>query len=93
MHLIYLFWCHQELKYSGNKAYWRYRDYTWSYDRGSLAIHEGGIWAREKQPTIICHEFGTNMRFTSRYAQCCTRSKGTPYLYLISVDLKAGLVE
>ena len=54
---------------------------------GSLAIH--GRWymdgREEKQPTIIiCHEFGTNMRFTSR---------GTPYLYLISVDLKVGLVE
>ncbi|WP_456153605.1 alpha/beta hydrolase family protein, partial [Mogibacterium sp.] len=39
---------------------------------GSLAIH--GRWymdgREEKQPTIIiCHEFGTNMRFTSRYAQ------------------------
>ena len=39
---------------------------------GSLAIH--GKWymdgREEKQPTIIiCHEFGTNMRFTSRYAQ------------------------
>ncbi len=38
----------------------------------------------EKQPAIIiCHEFGTNMRFTSRYIDAVRA--GTPYLYLISI--------
>lgn len=43
---------------------------------GELAIH--GKWYMdgrdEKLPTvIICHEFGTNMRFTGRYAQMLCR--------------------
>ncbi len=51
---------------------------------GHSQYTEGGIWMgrEEKQPTIaICHEFKTNMRFTSRYAQMlCNR--GTPPFYI-----------